>query len=304
MNNNVYQTHNFPLTLDAVEHRPEPTRVIMVSPDYFDIVDVKNVHMLGHLGRSDKKKAEAQWASLKNVYESLVEDKLLDEVVVIKGAENREDMVFAANQSFPWISQEGKKQVVLSKMRYPSRQKEVPVFRAFYENHNYHTLDLKNSKLFEGMGDAIPLPGRRLIFGGFGHRSDLTALEELGVILDTPVIALELVNEKFYHLDTCFIPLDDETVLLYPEAFKPEDLLGLKKLFREVIRIPLEEAEKGFALNAHCINNKNGKAAIIHKGNPVTSDILEKKGFRVYATDTSEYIKSGGSVFCMKMMWY
>ncbi len=300
----LYRPGNFPFSLEAMASRVEPTRILMVSPEFFDIIDVKNVHMTGHLGRTDRKKAFAQWYSLKDIYESLVKEGILDEVFVINGTEGCEDMVFAANQSFPWISTTGNKQVVLSKMRHLSRQREVPAFRDFYTSRKYELLELQQARLFEGMGDAIPLPGRRLLFGGFGHRSDLNALEELSSTLNTPVIALELINDKFYHLDTCFIPLDTNTVLLYPGAFRPDDLAGLGKLFKNVIEIPLEEAEKGFSLNAHCINSPNGRAAIIHAGNPYTCKVLEENGFKVYTTDTSEYIKSGGSVFCMKMMWY
>lgn len=300
----LYRPDNFPFPLEATASKEEPNRVLMVSPDYFDVIDVKNIHMTGNLGMTDKEKAFAQWSSLKAIYESLTEEGVLDEVCIIDGTEGCEDMVFAANQSFPWISNTGSKQVILSKMRHPSRQREIPAFSNFYTSRNYELLELRQARLFEGMGDAIPLPGRRLLFGGFGHRSDLNALNELSLILNLPVIALELINDKFYHLDTCFIPLDTDTVLLYPEAFRPDDLTGLKKLFKNVIEIPLEEAEKGFALNAHCISNPNGRIAIIQKGNPFTYKVLAENGFRVYTTDTSEYIKSGGSVFCMKMMWY
>ena len=31
---------------------------------------------------------------------------------------------------------------------------------------------------------------------------------------------------------------------------------------------------------------------------------LKGEGFKVYEVDTSEFMKSGGSVFCMKMMHY
>ena len=40
---------------------------------------------------------------------------------------------------------------------------------------------------------------------------------------------------------------------------------------------------------------------LIQKGNPVTKEGLETAGFRVLELDTSEFIKSGGSVFCMKL---
>lgn len=300
----VYKAIEFSLPWDQVPPRPEADRVIMVSPEYFDIVDIKNVHMQNQAGKLDRNLAIQQWDNLKSIYLELKEKGILSEVNIINGTEDCEDMVFAANQSFPWLTQDEKKVVVLSKMRHESRQREIPAFRNFYHNKGYTIHELKKAGLFEGMGDFIPLPGKRLIFAGYGHRSEKQALEEISELLTVPIIELKLVNEKFYHLDTCFIPINKETVILYPEAFSPEDFRGLKKLFKEVISIPKIEAEKGFALNAHIINSPAGKAAILHEGNMEMNRVLEKNGYKVYTTDTSEYIKSGGSVFCMKMMHY
>ncbi|MFN3940306.1 MAG: hypothetical protein ACK4IY_06945 [Chitinophagales bacterium] len=49
---------------------------------------------------------------------------------------------------------------------------------------------------------------------------------------------------------------------------------------------------------------KNKSAAIIQRGNPVTLNLLQQCAAHVVEVDTSEFIKSGGSVFCMKMMVY
>lgn len=302
--NNVFTPGNFPLNLQEIPNRPEPDKVLMVSPDYFDIVDVKNVHMQDNQGNVNRSLAQQQWLDLLKIYQKLQEQNMLSAIKVLAGQEGCEDMVFAANQSFPWITTEGEKQVIVSKMRHESRKKEVPHFEKSYLQDQYQLLYLKQADLFEGMGDAIPLPGKRLIFGGYGHRSDRKALEEIANMLKTPIIALELINEKFYHLDTCFIPLDSNTCLLFPGAFQPEDLKGLQKLFKTIVEIPEKEAAKGFALNAHILQKDGNKAAIIQTGNPYTISVLEKNGFEVFQTETSEYIKSGGSVFCMKMMWY
>jgi N-dimethylarginine dimethylaminohydrolase len=125
-------------------------------------------------------------------------------------------------------------------------------------------------------------------------------------MLQVPVVTLELVDERFYHLDTCFIPINEETVLLCPVAFSNDGLAALKKLFKNVIEVPVEEAETFFALNAHCINDqKTGKKkAVLHPGSTFTKNALIQYGYEVIETNTSEYMKSGGSVFCMKMMLY
>ena len=162
---------------------------------------------------------------------------------------------------------------------------------------------MKRAQLFEGMGDTIPHPGKRLLYGGFGHRTEPEAYEEISRLLNVPIITLELVSEKYYHLDTCFLPLSIDAVLICESAFSKTALDLIKRTFKEVIIAPEKEAEQ-FALNAHIVVSGEKKYAIIQQGLPITKGLLRNNGFEVVETDTSEYIKSGGSVFCMKMMIY
>jgi len=290
--------------LKDVAVRPEPLHVLMVSPDHFDIVDVKNIHMSGNEGQVDKEKSRAQWQAIYDIYTLEKNNGNIDGMHTLPGAAGCEDMVFAANQSFPWIDEQGHKKVVMSRMRHESRAKEVPYFEAYYKNIGYHIIPPPGKGLLEGMGDLIPLPGRKLIFGGYGHRTDPDTLQSLSTILNTQIIPLKLVNESFYHLDTCFIPLNIHTALVVKEAFEEEDFKLIQLLFPEVIEIPLYEAEDGFALNAHVVQGHKNPFAIIQERNLFTADVLRQRGYTVYETDTSEYMKSGGSVFCMKMMHY
>jgi len=289
--------------VEQLPDRKEPLKVLLCTPDYFEVVDVKNPYMKGNLNATDKEKAMQQWNLLKDIYLRLVAENMLQQCLQLKGAEGCEDMVFAANQSFPWLTEDGKHLVVLSKMRHPSRQKEVKYFEEFYQKQGYETLELKNTKLFEGMGDTIPHPGKKLLYGGFGHRTEPKAYDEISQLLNVPIVALELVNEKYYHLDTCFLPLSADTVLVCRSAFSDEAFELIKKLFKHVIVAPEDEAEQ-FALNAHALVTEKRKLAIIQKGLTKTTTILRNAGFEVVETETSEYMKSGGSVFCMKMMIY
>jgi len=283
-------------------HRTEPRRVLLCSPDYFEVKDVKNAYMKENIGLVDKDLALKQWVTLKETYDGLVERKFLDEVLIIKGEEGLEDMVFAANQSFPWEIN-GKKVVLMSKMKHKNRQNEVPYFKIFYESQGYKIIELSKTEHFEGMGDIIPHPGKNLLYGGYGHRSDKNAYQEISEIPEVPVVTLKLVNEGFYHLDTCFLPIDEETVFIAKLAFDEEGIEKIHKHFKKVVEIPEQEA-KNFALNAHCITDEllGEKIAVLQKGTDITKRELQKHGFEIIEIDTSEFIKSGGSVFCMKMM--
>lgn len=294
---------NIDFSINDIADRNDPTRVLMCSPDYFDIVDVKNVHMQGHIGNTDKALVNIQWQSLKDAYDTLLTSGSLDEVSIIPGAPGCEDMVFCANQTLPWKMNDGTEVVVMSRMRHESRQREVPYFETFFKEKGFKPLHFEKAKMFEGMGDVIPHPEKQLLYGGYGHRTSAEAYDELAIMLDTPVVALELINPKFYHLDTCFVPLSRDSVMLCAEAFTESGLEMIRQLFAKVYYIPEYEAEKYFSLNAHAFKAHGVKTAILQHGSAVTVDVLKQEGFNVVEIETGEFMKSGGSVFCMKMMY-
>ncbi len=291
-------------TIGQVPYREEPTNVLMCSPEYFEIIDVKNAFMKGFEGATDANLAMQQWLHLKEVYEDLKTREVISGVQVIPGAPGLEDMVFCANQTFPWITPDGKKVVMMSEMKHASRKKEVPFFEMFFKEQGYSPLHFTKTDLFEGMGDTIPHPFKKLLYGGYGHRSKPDAHAELSEMLQVPVIALELPHEKFYHLDTCFLPLNTDHVMLCRDAFTPDGLDAIHSLFQYVHFIPETEAETTFCLNAHIPYHKNAHHAIVQKGSKEAWRILNSLGFIIHELDTSEFMKSGGSVFCMKMMMY
>lgn len=293
-------------TTDDCEARMEPKRVLLCKPDFYDVKEVKNVHMENQKGNINKPKAQIQWNQLHTYYLQLKNLKLIDEVFAIEGVEGLEDMVFCANQSFPWTMWNNEKIAIMSHMKHDSRQHEIPYIEDFYKDLGYKIVDLQSKYHFEGMGDLIPHPTKRLAYGGYGFRTDKHVYDEIARILDAPIITLELINENYYHLDTCFLPLNHAEVLIAPEAFSPESLTLIRKMFEGVYEVPEEESLEGFACNAHVVYDqlKNKQAAIVQRGNPVSLNILQQNASVTYEMDTSEFMKSGGSVFCMKMMVY
>jgi len=304
LENDLYISESFYFSWDRIAERPEPLKVLLVSPEYFDIVDVKNAHMEGNAGKTDKKKAHAQWNDLLQYYFNLKARGILQDVKVITGAESCEDMVFAANQSFPWLTEDGERMVMMSRMKHSSRQREISYFESFYQGLGYMVLPPPGNHVVEGMGDLIPVPGKRLLLGGYGHRTEVDALREAARLLQVPVIGLELTDDRFYHLDTCCIPVDKDTVLYCADAFGTDGLRILGKLFKNHIRIPTSEATAYFSLNAHYIPSSLKKVAVMEKGSAFTYMAFRNLGVEVMETETSEFMKSGGSVFCMKMMYY
>ncbi len=64
-----------------------------------------------------------------------------------------------------------------------------------------------------------PLPGD-ILFGGYRFRSDAKSHLWIGHQLKVEALPLELVDPRFYHLDTCFCPIDLESAIYYPGAFR------------------------------------------------------------------------------------
>ena len=65
-----------------------PDRVLMTTPEHFEVEYVINPHMEGNVGAVDHERARAQWEALRAAYE-----RLGVEVSVIEGVEGLPDMV-------------------------------------------------------------------------------------------------------------------------------------------------------------------------------------------------------------------
>ena len=281
---------------DDLPTMPLPKKALMVTPRYFSVEYVINPHMADNVGRVNKLEARNEWDVLKSTFEQVGV-----EVHTIEGQEGLPDMVFCANQSLPYLDEDGGREVIMSIMHADERKEEVPYIEQWYRQNGYeiHYLDEDKIEDFEGCGDAIWHTGRRLLWGGYGYRSSVTAYNEVSDIFGLPVIALELVDESFYHLDTCLCVLDEKTALIYPEAFTDGGLELINALFDTVIHASKYEATSLFACNATCPDGKN---VIIQQGCTDVNKNLRDNGFSVHEVSTYEFLKSGGSVFCMKMM--
>lgn len=274
---------------------PVPGRVLMVTPTHFDVKYVINVHMENQIGEVDKMQAENEWGHLRDGYKELGLD-----VEVLDGVEGYPDMVFCANQSLPYVDADGNRHVLMSIMNAEQRKGEAPYIETFYRQEGYQVHHVQgNVESFEGMGDALWHFKHGLIWGAYGFRSSLEVYDQISDLFDVPVVALELQRDSFYHLDTCLCILNERTALVYSDAFTEEGLELIRAMFDTVIEATSWEAEKLFAVNACCPDGKN---VFIQQGCTDVNQKLRDAGFYVHEFSTYEFLKSGGSVFCMKML--
>ena len=270
------------------------TSMIMSSPLYFDVAYAINPHMLdpsGNLNKIDKDLARSEWQALKDKFEFLGFP-----VRLLEGTPDLPDFVFCANTFFAW--DDGKKKcAILSNMLSEKRRPEVLLAEEWLKQQGLEILIIPPQYNFEAMGDLIWNLESNSLYLGHGFRTDAATVSFLQKLLPYPITALELVDQHFYHLDTCFFTLNKECAAYVPDAFSLPSQQIIKDHFPVAIEISRHEALECFAGNAFCPDGKN---VIMHPGAVELRTRLDSLGFQTHELDTSEFMKSGGSVFCLK----
>lgn len=257
-------------------------KILMCKPTYFDIEYEINAWM--DMGNPvDPAEAMRQWQQLKQTYEKL--GFAIEEIEPVKGLP---DMVFTANGA---LVVDGK--VALPNFRYPERQPETEHFRAWFEAHGYTNLILPKHH-FEGEGDALVLNGK--ILAGWGYRSTYEAHQELAAYFDREIVSLHLINDRFYHIDTCLSILSERAIAFYPGAFDEASQTILRSLVPTVIEASQADAE-AFGLNAM----SDGHHVVCSDRAPAFHEQLKTAGFEPLPTSISEFQKSGGGVKCLTL---
>lgn len=263
---------------------PKFTRptILMCPPDYYGIEYEINPWMKREVP-SDRQLAAQQWTALKSILTELGADiRLMDPVPGLP------DLVFTANAGLVW-----KDVVFLPNFRHGPRQGETPVDEEWFRAQGFVTEKLPDGMHFEGAGDAL-FCGDTL-YGGYLIRSNASALQWLGKRMGCRVIPLQLVDERYYHVDTCFCPLAPDIAIYFPDAFDHYGKTVLRTISRPIAAVPEEAAR--FACNAVVV----GKHVVMNTGCPRLEDELARAGFTPHATPLDEFLKAGGSAKCLTL---
>ena len=197
------------------------------------------------------------------------------------------DMVFTANAGLVMG-----RQVLVSAFRHAERAGEQPNFECWFRECGFEVTRLPPHLVFEGEGDALWF-GSTLCCG-HGFRTDEEAHAEVAEWSRSSVLSLALVDPRYYHLDTCFCPLDASCALWHPGGFDNEGREKLRMLVSDLIEVPSAEAEC-FACNAIVLERR----VVLPEGCPETSRALQARGFGVQAVPMGEFIKAGGACKCL-----
>ncbi|HYO23584.1 MAG TPA: arginine deiminase-related protein [Lacipirellulaceae bacterium] len=257
--------------------------ILMCPPRYYGIEYEINPWMNTER-QADHELATRQWAAL----QAALADAGAS-ISTLEPVPGLPDLVFTANAALVYG-----RRAVISRFKHPQRQGEEAHFRAWLADHGWTVADTPAGCSFEGAGDAL-FCGDTL-YAGYRRRSDVRGHQQIAAQLGVRVLPLELVDPYYYHLDTCFCPLEAGAAIYFPAAF---DDYGRRVLAAHIpTLIEAVEAEaRSFACNAVVV----GRTVITNEGCPLLHEQLRSAGFTPVATPLGEFVKAGGSAKCLTL---
>lgn len=251
---------------------------LMCKPTYF-AVDYAINPWMDPAVPVDADLAVRQWTDLRDTYVGL--GHTVDTIEPIPGLP---DMVFAANGA---TVVDGL--VYGAQFRYPERAAEAPAYLNWLNAAGYETHEAK--QVNEGEGDLLLTD--HFLLAGTGFRTDLSAHAEAQELFGRPVITLQLIDPRYYHLDTALTFLGGTDIAYLPEAFSPSSRRVLAQLFPDAIRAtPADAAVLG--LNAV----SDGHHVVLPVQATALADDLASRGYLPVPVDLSELLKAGGGPKC------
>jgi N-dimethylarginine dimethylaminohydrolase len=252
-------------------------RYLMCRPTYFTVDYTINPWM-DPATPVDTELAIRQWTNLRETYLAL--GHTVDEIEPIPGLP---DMVFAANGATVIDGI-----VYGAQFRFPERAAEAPAYLDWFARNGFVTHEAK--AVNEGEGDL--LLADRFLLAGTGFRTDHAAHAEAQELFGRPVITLQLIDPRFYHLDTALTVLGS-TVAYLPEAFSPSSRRVLAQLFPDAVIATMDDTPY-LGLNAVC----DGTHVVLPVQAGGLTEQLRDRGFTPVPVDLSELLKAGGGPKC------
>ncbi len=237
--------------------------------------------------------AEREWDAL---YRKLLE--LGAAVELVPPAPGLPDLVFTANAA---VVLDGK--ALLARFRHPERQREEGHFETGFRSLLARGLidsvrKLPKDLVLEGAGDCVWDARRKLFWMGYGPRSDASAAHAVEEMFGQDVVALELADPRFYHMDTALAPLPGGEVMYLPGAFTAAGKAAIRE--RVAADEPIEIAvADGCRLAANAV--ALGNTLIMSGCGRRLRAQLETRGYAVVTTPLSSFLRSGGSAFCLTL---
>ena len=140
---------------------------------------------------------------------------------------------------------------------------------------------------FEGAGDGLFSHSKKHLWLGYGFRSNQDSKNEIKDIINDNTLnihSLKLIQQEWYHLDTCFCPFGDNYLILYEKAFDKESLKKIYDVYDydKCISVSYEDAIN-FTCNSVCIIDNNQNIILIgHKYSDEFKSKIKNIGYEFY----------------------
>ncbi|MFF5443438.1 dimethylargininase [Streptomyces sp. NPDC012888] len=256
-----------------------PRRYLMCPPEHFKVTYSINPWM-DPAKPVDLPLALAQWEDLRDRYRSLGHT-----VETLDPRPGLPDMVYAANGA---TVIDGR--VLGARFAYPERAAEAEAHLEWFRANGFTDVH-EPSHINEGEGDFAVTAD--WILAGRGFRSSPLSHDEAQEFFGRPVIGLDLVDPRYYHLDTALCVLDAHEVMYYPEAFSPGSRAVLRRLFPDAL---IATAQDASVLGMNAVSD--GRHVVLPQGATGLFGPLRERGFEPIGMDLGELLKGGGSVKC------
>lgn len=258
-----------------------PRRYLMCAPAHFKVTYSINPWM-DPTKPVDLPLAQTQWEDLLGRYRALGHT-----VELLTPHPDLPDMVFAANGA---TVIDGR--VLGARFAYQERFPEAAAHRDWFGGHGFTEIH-EPVHVNEGEGDFAVTSS--YVLAGRGFRSSPLSHDEAQEFFGRPVIGLDLVDPRYYHLDTALSVLDDaaDEIMYYPAAFSPGSRAVLARLFPDAL-IAGEADAAALGLNAV----SDGLHVVLPQAATGLFDPLRDRGFEPVPMDLGELLKGGGSVKC------
>jgi N-dimethylarginine dimethylaminohydrolase len=251
----------------------------MCRPSYFAVEYAINPWM-DPSEPVDVARAVSQWEALRRTYLDLGH-----QVDLIDPDPALPDMVFAANGG---LVLDGVAHT--ARFLHAEREPEALAYRDWFRAAGFARVN-DAKEINEGEGDF--LAAGPFVLGGTGFRTAGAAHQEVQELFGRPVITLQLVDPRFYHLDTALCVLDDATIAFYPGAFTPGSVSVLYRLFPEAI---VATADDAAVLGLNAVSD--GRNVVLASQATGLAGQLAQRGYRPVPVDMSELLKAGGGAKC------
>jgi N-dimethylarginine dimethylaminohydrolase len=251
---------------------------LMCPPTHFDVVYAINPWMHPELP-ADAARAVAQWEQLRAAYEAAGHH-----VELISPKRGLPDMVFAANSA---LVIDGT--ALLARFHYAERRGEERLYARWFRSHG---IDVRKAEHgHEGEGDFACAGD--VILAGTGFRTERAAHREVERVFGREVLSLELVDPRFYHLDTALFVLRGEEIVYFPGAFSDDSRATLQRRYPDALLV-----EESDAVAFGCNAASDGHHVFMPAGADGLATQLQARGYEPVLLDLSELRKAGGSVKC------